>query len=148
MIRHFRFAPLAAAFLMATPAYGAPVGGRCAVVAKQPNGATKTVADPELHVIDETQAAGDFVYRRDPPAEAILCGRADIVPAANDYKVILAGFTLGLSAQSADGGNRVGVLEMSEGQLRFRMISGALSGDELQRLQIRLNEMQTAIRSR
>ena len=88
--------------------YPAAAEERCAIMMGQPDGSTKAVADPNLHVIESTSRAGRFAYRLEKSAHAIMCGRFDIVPAANDYKIVAEGYTLGLTVPSADGGDRVG----------------------------------------
>jgi hypothetical protein len=62
------------------------------------------------------------------------------VPAANDYKILLAGFPFNIVNES-----RVAALELSGGQVRLRMVQGTLTSDEQVAVQKRLSELQSAI---
>lgn len=108
-------------------------------------GTVDVVNDDSLKVLEETTANGGFAYSREN-ARAIRCLRTDLVPAVNDYKVLGAGYPLYLM-RVVDGDTRIGVLEVSGGQFRFRMVQGDLTSDEKHRLQARLNEIQEAARA-
>jgi hypothetical protein len=70
-----------------------------------------------------------------------MCGRSSIVPAANDYKVLVAGFPFDIVNDS-----RIAALELSNGQVRLRMVQGTLTPEELKPVQNRLDEFQIALR--
>jgi hypothetical protein len=101
---------------------------------------------PELRVLVPTAREGRFAPTMPEGVVAILCGRASIIPAAHDDKVL----ALGIPFYILETGNpgRLGVLEMSQGQYRFRMLEGALRPEEDQPLQSRLNEFQTRLQAR
>lgn len=118
----------------------------CGAVIEDARGVVQTVKDASLKVLDQTTANATFSYTGHANTRAIICGRTDIVPAVNDFKVTAAGFPLDIvHASEAEG--RVGALEMSGGQFRFRMLKGKLTEDEAQRVLLRLNEFQTAVRA-
>ena len=79
---------------------------------------------------------------------AIECGRNDIVPAPNDYKVLLAGYVLYIVDRGVGHPNRSGVLEISGGQVRYRLEQGALDDDLAKRVGQRLDAMQDAIQKK
>jgi hypothetical protein len=76
-----------------------------------------------------------------------MCGRSSLIPAPNDYKVLLAGLTLGI-ARNDEADARLGVLEQVDGKLQFRMIVGVLTAAEMTALQPRLNALQLKIDNR
>lgn len=101
---------------------------------------------PELRVLVPTAQPGRFAPSLPDGVVAILCGRAGLIPAANDDKVL----ALGIPFYILETGNpgRLGVLEISQGQFRFRMLEGALRPEEEQPLQSRLDEFQSRLRTR
>ena len=87
------------------------------------------VMDYALHVMAQT---GDrFDPGTAPPGtavKAIFCARSDVIPAPSDYKVVAAGYPLMIFArdrQDRAGRTRIGVLELSNGQLRMRSVGQA-----------------------
>jgi hypothetical protein len=111
---------------------------KCGVLFEADSGEIKNQILPTLHVAALDQHA-EFSLPSEVPARVrgIMCGRESIVPLANDYKVLLAGYTFNIVA-----GERVGVLEISGGQLRFRMIDGKMSDEEAASMQEFLNVSQ------
>ena len=106
-----------------------------------------TTQVPGLYVIESTARDGPF--RADLPAEtaAILCRRSSIIPAPNDWKVLEAGFPLYIvEAGASSSGSRVGVLEVSAGQVRFRLTRGEFREGESEPLRRRLNQLQESAR--
>ena len=101
---------------------------------------------PELRVLVPTAQPGPFAPTLPDGVVGILCGRASIIPAANDDKVL----ALGIPFYILETGNpgRLGVLETSQGQFRFRMLEGTLRPEEEQPLQGRLNEFQSRLQPR
>jgi hypothetical protein len=73
-----------------------------------------------------------------PTTEGILCRRDSIAPQEGDDGVITA-YTVALYLVA---GGRVGILEISNGQYRFRMIEGQATPEEKQLIQSRLNLFQ------
>lgn len=116
----------------------------CSALVKTEQGTT-VVDDANLKVLEQTRTSADFVYRREN-TQAIRCVRTDLVPVLNDVKVLRAGYPLYV-VQAVAGTTRAGVLEVSGGQVRFRVVQGELTPDEKQRLLTRLNEIQEAGRS-
>ena len=116
----------------------------CSAIVQSDGGATTVVNDDNLKVLEQTRGEATFAYAR-KDTQAIRCIRNDLVPAVSDYKVLRAGFPLDI-VESNGGGSRIGVLEVSGGQFRFRMVQGEVTADERQRLTSRLNEIQEAAR--
>ncbi|MBI3676013.1 MAG: hypothetical protein HY243_05290 [Proteobacteria bacterium] len=79
-------------------------------------------------------------------AVSIMCGRYSLVPAPNDYKVLLAGYTLSIADNSVPS-QPIGTLEINGGQFRYRLLKGNLSDETLAaRIGKRLDEFQIATR--
>jgi len=88
--------------------------------------------------VSEALASGDAIL-------SIMCGRVDIVPAPNDYKVLRAGYPLYISDIGVGHPKNVSALELSDGRFRFRNVDGKLPApDVLARVQKRLDQLQTA----
>jgi hypothetical protein len=129
--------------LAVAPAPSLAEGG-CSALVQPEGGAVTIVNDEALRVLEQTRGNAAFVYERKNTG-AIRCLRSDIVPAVTDYKVLAAGFPFYI-VHSTSAATRVGVLERSSGQFRFRMAQGELTADERERLLARLNEIQVASR--
>lgn len=112
----------------------------CAVMAEE---AGKIVSHrlTDLHVLQATADSVPFSLPKDAPdaVRAVICGRSSIVPAVTDYKVLAAGYPFNIVS-----GGRIGVLEISGGQIRFRMVKGTIEATEIDLMRTRLNELQTA----
>lgn len=65
---------------------------------------------------------------------ALQCFRQKLALGPNDYKPLLAGYTLGIVTD-----DRVGVLEVVDGRLQFRMVAGALTAEESVQVEGALN---------
>jgi len=68
----------------------------------------------------------------------VMCARAALLPAVNDAEIVVAGFPFMIAE---DPGDRIGVLEISDGTFRFRMVQGELTAEEKMRLAPRLEAM-------
>jgi hypothetical protein len=101
---------------------------------------------PGLHVIERTGREGPFSASELPPGtSAIMCPRSSIVPAPNDWKVLEAGYPLYITENRAPPeSRRVGALEVSQGQVRYRFVRGELADGEEAQIQARLNQLQEA----
>jgi hypothetical protein len=74
---------------------------------------------------------------------AIQCGRLDIVPAENDWKVLQGGYPLYISHDQTETLHRRGVLTLKSGRLRFEIIDGpGLDAGQIERMGMRLDQMQ------
>lgn len=105
------------------------------------NGRLQTVQALDLHVLRDTARNGRFAPRLDQSVVSIMCSRNDILPAANDDEVVWLGMPLHIAEMGSPG--RLGVLEITEGQYRFRMLEGRLRAEEEQPLAARLAEFQS-----
>ena len=87
-------------------------------------GTVHTLNLPALRVLVPTAQEGRFAPTLPDGVVAILCGRASILPAEHDDKVL----ALGIPFYILEAGNpgRLGVLEINQGQFRFRMMEGTL----------------------
>ncbi len=136
---------LAAAGALAIAAVGASASPseireiRCDTL-EMDNGRLQTVQALDLHVLRDTARNGRFSPRLDRSVVSIMCSRNDILPAANDDEVVWLGMPLHIAEMGSPG--RLGVLEINEGQYRFRMLEGRLRADEEQPLAARLAEFQ------
>jgi hypothetical protein len=111
---------------------------KCAVLVESASGKLESKVLPSLHVLTQDADATFSLPTDAPPkVKGLMCGRQSIVPRANDYKVLVAGYTLNIIVD-----DRGGVLEIVDGQLRFRMISGEMTESEAQSVQTFLNESQ------
>ncbi|HEV2746106.1 MAG TPA: hypothetical protein VGW34_02265 [Allosphingosinicella sp.] len=138
-----------AAITLATASAAAPLPPveetACAALVDGADGTIAAVDDPDLRVLEQTRATGKFAYSREN-TRAIRCLRSDLVPVVNDFKVLRAGYPLYI-VSGGTGANRMGVLELSTGQFRFRILQGELTPNERHRLLLRLNEIQEAARA-
>ena len=113
---------------------------KCGVVHEVEGGKYETTIMPSLHVLELTDDAV-FALPPDAPAKvsAVMCGRDDIVPSRNDYKVLVAGYVLAITT-----GGRVLYLEAADGQLQLKFGEGQMTEAEAGRMQAFLNEAQLA----
>lgn len=135
--------PLFAVFLIAAAAPALaeePTEKSCSVITLESNGAPKTTPISGLKVIEQTSKDGGFALPRGAPREvqAVLCKRSSVLPAAHDYKVLLAGFMLYLS----DELGRVAVLGKANGRVQLDMLDGALTEAEQSQANARLADFQ------
>jgi len=79
-------------------------------------------------------------------AEGLVCSRMDIVPAPNDYKIVQAGMALSISDRGTGHADRMGKLELVNGEVRYTIIKGdPLTDDLAARVKTRLEALQSAI---
>jgi hypothetical protein len=129
-----------AALLAAQPSPVAePTETRCDYMVQGPSGVERR-SSPELHILQQTSGAGPFALGL-PATASIQCGRTDIVPAANDWKVLAAGYPLAIVDVSGSE-LRTAVLEISDGQVRYRFLAGRMTEEEALRIQARLDAFQ------
>lgn len=98
-----------------------------------------TLEEPTFSIADRP----GVLTRPDVAGELALvsCQRASIVPLPGDYRVLL---DLGVPLTIIHG-ERVAVLELVEGRLNYRMISGAVLPGDVAPIQQTLNDAQTII---
>lgn len=116
---------------------------RCDLMEASPAGRMTTIEAPNLHVLQQTAAAGWFNPDIPEGTSAIMCGRSNILPAAHDDEVIALGLPLFIAETGS--GRRLGVLEIEQGRFRFRMIEGSLNADEQAMMDSRLDEFQRRV---
>ncbi len=108
-----------------------------------------TIGQTEIGIIAATEKEGPLKLSIPGTISAIMCNRKDIVPAPNDYKVLLAGYPLFVGTNSADGTTRMGTLESVDGRLQFTWKQGTpMTAEEETRLQARINTMQGAFQAK
>lgn len=133
--------------LAATPALAdEPTEVSCSVIMLESNGAPKTTPMDTLKVIGQTSGDGAFSLPRGAPkgVQAVMCKRSSILPAAHDYKVLQAGFTLYVT----DELGRVAVLGVADGRVQLDMLDGAMTEEEQSRARERLAEFQAQVQAR
>ena len=110
----------------------------CHVMVTQ-DGGLQTVESPNLHVMAQTAPGGRLA---DLPsgAQSVMCARTSIIPAAYDDQILRRGLPLYIAATGSPA--RLGALEISQGQFRFRMLKGTLNPNEDAAIQARLREYQ------
>jgi hypothetical protein len=111
---------------------------KCAVVAKDDAGKVQMIVMPELHLAS-LPADAEFILPANSPknVEAISCGRESIVPVLGDERVLAAHLPLFIVSDE-----RVGILTMVEGRLRFELASGKMTDAEADAAQKFLNAAQ------
>jgi hypothetical protein len=129
--------------MLAASAAAAPVREIQCSLMEQQGRETVTVEAPDLHVLQQTGQGQRFQPTLTRGTAAVLCGRTGIIPAAHDDEVLALGVPLYIS--EAGGSRRLGLLEIDNGQYRYRMIHGTLSADEAPLLQSRIAEFQARI---
>ena len=104
--------------------------------------------DPLKSVVNATENAQTFSPElpAGDTATSVLCVREDLIPAPNDYQVLRGGFPLYIDDRGMGRPERIGVLEVSGGRVRFRLIKGdPLTAEIKDRLGTRLDQLQTAL---
>lgn len=138
----FVAAPAAAAiaFMSASAAADEPTEISCSVISSEDNGVPKTTPMDTLEVIEQTSKEGAFTLPRGVPkgVQAVICKRSSVMPAANDYKVLQAGYTLYV----IDGLGRVSALGLVDSEVKLNMLDGAMTEAEQSQARARLAELQ------
>lgn len=101
----------------------------------------------DVSVLERTRSHDRFWvnYPDDMRVSALLCARSDVVPAADDYKVILAGYSLMLTFADQDSRDVTTVLDAVDDQFRLRVVEGELTEEERARARIRLESYYAAL---
>lgn len=114
--------------------------GRCGELVTLPTGKTDFIVDPNLHVLNGPDKLTPSVPAGDT-VSGIMCGRNSLAMDTRDDRVLVdLKMPLFLSRDTPEG---MAVLELSKGQYEIRLLKGALTPDEAQADQQRLNEFQT-----
>lgn len=93
---------------------------RCGKVLVRPGVAqSRFDIDKDLHVLGGTAAFNPGPAPDGAQVKSIFCYRSDIVPSADDVKVVSAGYPLMIYAQD-DQRLRIAVLETANGRLQYR----------------------------
>ena len=112
----------------------------CRTMSQDEKGEVVALLLPDLHVLKDAALEGPYRLVLPPGVTALHCRRNSIVPAEHDDEVLALGLPLYLA--EARAGGRAGVLEISSGQFRYRMVKGELLPDENELVQARLNQFQ------
>jgi len=119
------------------------------ILSKPIDGTTKFLIGSEVKVIEGTEHSDKFAVAAPEGATVVgvSCGRLDVVPEPNDYKVLLAGYDLFLIDKGEGHPKRSGKLELKDGKVSFQITSGDPATPELQRrIDARLVQLQASIR--
>lgn len=119
-----------------------------AIVTKAGDAGHKFYNVPVKGVINGTEQTEKFAPQlpAGDTATSILCVRQDLVPAPNDYKVLLAGMPLFIADKGQGHPERTGVLELAGGRIQFQTINGdPPTTSLLDRLQKRLDVLQNSV---
>lgn len=135
---------IALAALQATPApppaaTAAEPESRCAYIIRDANG-IHPGEDPNLHVLAQTAAEGQFAPVKPAGAVGIQCWRTSILPAAHDEEVILAHLGLVIAETTGPAPHRIGTLGYDGAHFTFTMRVGTLTPAEQAAVDARLAE--------
>lgn len=127
----------------------AGVAERCRVIAsidgEDPPKYTTADAPSMIMMTEKPGPFSQIELPRGYTATSVVCVRLDIVPALNDYKIVVAGYPLYIADSGVGRPPRMGVLEISGRQFRFRITDGpALTDDLVARVGKRLDGFQTS----
>lgn len=136
------FAALGGAMLIASVPAGAtpqrPLREiRCDML-EQNRGRLETIEAPGLRVLEQTSSGQQFAPAIPQGIAGISCGRSSVIPAAWDDKVIALGLPLFIAS-----GQRLGVLEIDNGQFRYRFIQGQAQAEEQAQIDARIQQFQS-----
>ncbi len=99
-------------------------------------------------VIEPTERSPTFELKLEPGFQAvnIMCGRNNIVPSRNDYKVAVDGRNLSISDIGEGHPQRIGVLQRIDGKFRYEIERGEpLTDDLAARVAARLEAFEKAV---
>jgi hypothetical protein len=118
-----------------------------AIFSKVIDGSTKyVVGSDDIKVIDKTEAADSLAIASPPGAKvvSVACRRDSIVPAPNDYKVLMHGYMLTIFAQQPE--KREGDLSFENGKVTLAIKQGdSLTAREQAAVNARLAVFQKAL---
>jgi hypothetical protein len=139
------FAAVAAALSLAAsdPAAGdrAALGEtRCTWLVQPEGGPVDSLAAPPI--LEQTALPGAFGPDLPADVRGLQCGRTSIVPAEHDDEVLALGIPFYIVEVTGTESGRLGVIEISQGQFRYRLLEGKLSEAEAQAVTARLNAFQ------
>jgi hypothetical protein len=123
----------------AAPAPPSPES-RCSYIIRDAPGVSHPAEDPNLHVLDQTAAEGQFAPVKPAGAVGIQCWRTSVIPAAHDEEVILARMALIIAETTGPAPHRLGALDFVDGHFRFTMRTGTLTAAEQATVDARLAE--------
>jgi hypothetical protein len=111
---------------------------KCGVFVTNQSGKVELKVLPTLHVL----GMASFALPHDAPSgvSSVFCVRSAIAFAANDFEVLLAGYPFMIYSTDAE---RIGALEISNGRLQLRMITGEMTVKEGNDGERYLNENQS-----
>ena len=115
------------------------------ILTKPVDGTPKFFVGGEVKVINPTERGEKYLV--DAPEgfsiSGIACRRNDIVPAPNDYKVLLAGYALDIGDKGAGHPDRMATLQLKDGRVDFSITHGdPLSGDLDAKVKARLKDFE------
>ncbi len=113
---------------------------RCDLLERD-RGRLVTVEAPDLHVLAQTANGQRFAPVIPTGMAGISCGRTSVIPAAWDDQVLALGLPLFIAETGTRG--RVGVLEIDNGQFRYRFIRGEARPDEQAQIDERIQTYQS-----
>jgi hypothetical protein len=115
-------------------AESAPAQEKCGFLVESGTGPSQFQLHPEFHLLGSTARLAHVAG-----VLGVMCGRDTLRLGAFDDRVV-RDMQVPLTIAAAD---RLGVLEMSDGRFRFRMIQGALTEDEALQVNAQLNTFQS-----
>jgi len=115
---------------------------KCSVIHEDTKGEPQNTMVPTLKVIELTNTEREFTLPQLNlnKITSVMCGRNSILPLENDYKVPLAGYVFYITDSE-----RVLVIEISDGKLQLRMLTGEFTEKEIPLIQEFANQVRTIL---
>ena len=114
-----------------------PPTENCAVSYTDDKGKTASKVIPMLHVAGTDPKNFQIPKIDEGKVTTLMCARASLVPDSSDWVVLNAGLPFYIRAD-----DRLLALEIVHNQLQARIVQGALTSEEKELMQARLNELQ------
>jgi len=144
LARSLAVAALLAGAALPAAARAETLAGDCTLVAKGADGVMHDMADgAHLSAAIGVSPVPPIGLPEGFTQGFVICERVDLIPVANDYKVLLLGYPLLIKVTGPDGKQRTGVLEIDDGQLQYTTLKGTEpTADEIARGAKAVNDMQ------
>jgi len=136
---------LAAAQATPAPPAAAPAPeSRCTYIVRDATG-LHPGEDPNLHVLAQTAADGQFAPVKPAGAVGIQCWRTSVIPGPHDEEVIIAHLALIIAETTGPSPHRVGALDYDGTHFHFTLRTGTFTAAEQAALDARLAEFNARV---
>lgn len=119
----------------------------CMLLVEKTNGSFTYLPFQDFSLLEETKKEGDFKFDfvSDMKPVGFICTRSSLVPGKNDYKVLIAGFSLYLSAPGGNNTMRAVSYKYEAENFEYTVTNGKISERETKKIEKRLAEFQALI---